>query len=335
MINQDENHGDLVFETLAELAPNAEFYRQSVIQGLWSGYGELARYCDKNSSLSVIVKYIQPPSAEKNAHPRGWGGDFAHQRKLRYYQVEQAFYQGYSQRCSSSCRVPKLLAAKTNRQQQVLVLEDLDDAGYFVRPEQVNLNVIKSALAWLANFHSQFIGTSAENLWPTGCYWHLATRPNEFANMGDSELKTRASKIDHELTNAKFQTLVHGDAKLANLCFNHDGSELAAVDFQYVGAGVGVKDVAYFLGSCLAEKELFDYHNLLLDHYFDVLTNALVKAHDLSQATCNQLETEWRDLYPLAWADFHRFLMGWSPEHKKVNRYMAAQTEIALNRYRK
>ena len=47
MIKHDESHGDLVIETLAELATNAEFYRQSVIQGLWSGYGELARYCDK------------------------------------------------------------------------------------------------------------------------------------------------------------------------------------------------------------------------------------------------------------------------------------------------
>jgi len=31
--------------------------------------------------------------------------------------------------------------------------------------------------------------------------------------------------------------------------------EVALVDFQYVGGGVGVKGVAYFVGSCLLPRE--------------------------------------------------------------------------------
>ena len=45
-----------------------------------------------------------------------------------------------------------------------------------------------------------------------------------------------------------------------------DGKAVAAVDFQYVGAGCGMKDVAYLLGSCLDDKghealeaDLLDY----------------------------------------------------------------------------
>lgn len=43
-----------------------------------------------------------------------------------------------------------------------------------------------------------------------------------------------------------------------------------------------------------------------------------------------QVQQEWRTLYPLAWADFYRFLLGWSPDHYKINPYMQQQTDIAL-----
>jgi hypothetical protein len=42
------------------------------------------------------------------------------------------------------------------------------------------------------------------------------------------------------------------------------------------------------------------------------------------------LESEWRALLPLVWADFERFLVGWATEHYKVNAYMKNQTSIAL-----
>ena len=60
------------------------------------------------------------------------------------------------------------------------------------------------------------------DLWETGTYWHLETRPDELVKLQDKKLKEFAPLIDSKLSSAKYQTLVHGDAKLANFCFSDD-----------------------------------------------------------------------------------------------------------------
>ena len=87
-----------------------------------------------------------------------------------------------------------------------------------------------------------------------------------------------------------------------------------------------MKDVAYFLGSCLNEDECARYEQILLDHYFAVLRNTL----SLNDADSRLLEEEWRSLYAMAWADFTRFLEGWMPSHRKLHRYSKAMVEQAL-----
>ena len=97
------------------------------------------------------------------------------------------------------------------------------------------------------------------------------------------------------------------------------GDQVAAVDFQYVGGGCGMKDVAYFIGSCLAEEECERLESWLQDGYFAALKQALEDLH--SAVDAEAMEEEWRALFPLAWTDFHRFLKGWSPGHWKLNAY--------------
>ncbi|MEM9016505.1 MAG: oxidoreductase family protein, partial [Verrucomicrobiota bacterium] len=134
-----------------------------------------------------------------------------------------------------------------------------------------------------------------------------------------SALKSAASPIDRRLRSARHQTLVHGDAKLANFCFSSDGSEIAALDFQYVGGGCGIKDVAYFIGSCLDESSCESREAELLNSYFASLRKALARRQP--QVDVAELEAEWRELFPVAWTDFHRFLKGWCPGHWKINSY--------------
>jgi len=116
---------------------------------------------------------------------------------------------------------------------------------------------------------------------------------------------------------------VHGDAKVANFCFGDGG--VAAVDFQYVGCGCGMKDVAYFLGSCLEEDDGEQHAARLLDRYFVHLSAAIA-----DDPRARAVEAEWRPLYPVAWADFHRFLAGWAPTHHKIHRYTEQLTRLAL-----
>ena len=138
-------------------------------------------------------------------------------------------------------------------------------------------------------------------MWPIGTYWHLATRTDELAAIRDPALRALAPVLDAQLTAARFQTLVHGDAKEANFCFSRDGRTVAAVDFQYVGRGCGIKDVAYLLHghppAAIAAA---------LDRYFAHLRAALAADTD-----ADALEAEWRALFPIAQHDLQRFLAGW------------------------
>ncbi|MEL6592996.1 MAG: oxidoreductase family protein, partial [Bacteroidota bacterium] len=209
--------------------------------------------------------------------------------------------------------LPHCYAIERQDDEVLMVLEDLDAVGYPLLKRSLNWEEISACLAWLANFHASYLGKAAEGLWEVGTYWHLETRPQELAVLDDLDLKAAASAIDAKLNNCTYQSFVHGDAKLANFCFGKEG-QVAGVDFQYVGGGCGMKDVAYFVGSCLNERECERLEEQILDTYFEHLQAALGERNEA-------LETEWRSLYRVAWADFHRFLKGWSPGHWKINTY--------------
>jgi Ser/Thr protein kinase RdoA (MazF antagonist) len=172
--------------------------------------------------------------------------------------------------CDENCRIPRCLAVATQGDEVLIALEDLDQAEFPVRKNAVSITELTRCLSWLAHFHASFMHRPPEGLWRQGTYWHLATRPDELKALTDKPLAQAAAAIDRKLRNSPLQTLVHGDAKLANFCFSKDGKNIAAVDFQYVGGGCGMQDVAYFIGSCLDEND-----SQRLDSYFRYLAQAL------------------------------------------------------------
>jgi hypothetical protein len=317
------------YNTILKATGANDLFETEVIQNLWSGYGKIIRVGLSGSALkSVVVKHVQ---LEQQNHPRGWNTDLSHERKLKSYKIETEWYKSWSLKTDDDCKTPRCLALDTIDGEVLMVLEDLDALGFEGRrSSSVNWDELFACIRWLANFHAVFMGEKPSGLWKTGTYWHLETRPEELQVLDDTALKNAAAAIDLKLVNSPFQTIVHGDAKLANFCFAEDGKKVAAVDFQYVGGGCGMKDVAYFVGSCMSEKDCERYESKIHDRYFSELKNALrVKNKSID---FDALEADWRELYHFAWADFHRFLKGWHPGHWKINSYSEKVTRGVINK---
>ena len=327
------------------------------IQPLWNNYGILSRLFLQGSSYpSVILKHIQIPTQQH--HPKGFATSISRQRKIKSYQVEQYWYQHYNQRLSQisddpqldslMCRTPHCIDSFHFNDEIFLLLEDLSSSGFEPRSSVIDWTQVELVIQWLAHFHVQFLHTqnqtdSAKGLWEIGTYWHLATRPDEWAKLEGTSLHWIAPFIDAHLNTASYQTLVHGDAKLANFCFHHTESLVAAVDFQYIGQGCGMKDLAYFVGSVFGEEECKQHEEGILDCYFSHLRTAYnspfkTQIEDKDSSTQNKqtldlhnVEKEWRALYPVCWADFQRFLLGWSPHHYKHTTYTQTLTDRVMD----
>ena len=297
------------------------------VQSLWSGYGRIQKLALEGTDFpSIIVKHVQPG---RGTHPRGWNTDLSHQRKLKSYQVETNWYASQKNKAGNNlARMPACLGTRKEEDEVLLVLEDLDASGFAGRRGSVNPAEWRACVRWLAAFHAEHLGSAPDGLWESGTYWHLETRPDELERLDDQMLKDFASPIERVLKNSRFQTLVHGDAKLANFCFNLDGSEVAAVDFQYVGGGCGMKDLAYFVGSCFRDEDAETMEVEVLDYYFMQLGFFLDKIE--SRQTKDEVEEDWRPLYRVAWADFHRFMKGWSPGHWKLSDYSERVTREVI-----
>jgi len=310
---------------VVELAGARRAIDARVVQSLWSGYGEIVRVSlECGDHASVIVKHVRPPPCRDldGAAAR------AHARKLRSYDVEMAWYRAHARRCDDACRAPHCLGVERDDEGWLFVLEDLDAAGFAERRHVLSERDVEECLGWLASFHATFVhrrqdAESFSDLWPIGTYWHLGTRSDELDAMPQGPLHDAASRIDAALESGLHRTLVHGDAKTANFCFASSNHRVAAVDFQYVGGGCGMKDVVYFF-SCLGAARCERSAERWLDAYFERLRSALSESSIDGAA----LEHEWRALLPLAWADLERFLAGWARGHH--DRYAETMTQRAL-----
>lgn len=312
------------YQSLADELNLGSLKEIQVIQTLWSGYGELLRL--KFDGKSIIVKYVKLP--KKLNHPRGWNSRFSHERKVKSYKIEVKWYENFARKIDKRCETPKVIKTSFSDDEFLIIMEDLKELGFTKVVKEANKNHLKSVLNWLANFHAKYMNLKTDLLWEEGTYWHLNTRPEELEVLKDEVLKKYAKKLDVILKTSKYQTLVHGDAKLANFCFNEEGTSCAAVDFQYVGHGCAMKDLVYFISSAINPKQCVENESWILEFYFKSLGEALHYYHPNIDAKL--VESEYRSMFYIAWADFQRFIKGWSPKHYKINEYTNSMTLKAI-----
>lgn len=125
-----------------------------------------------------------------------------------------------------------------------------------------------------------------EGVWLNGGYTYLATRRKEYASLKEEEgteweeklcrlmqkggLGTVAEVVASVLAPSptdgngaghpirEYETLIHGDVKSENLFTTKSGDAVAFFDFQYVGLGLGVCDLAKLFTCSVPESMLTD-----------------------------------------------------------------------------
>lgn len=295
------------------------------VQPLWGGYGEVLRVEVTGAPVdTLIVKRVAPPGGTRGKKK----SKEAHARTLATYDNELLFYENFADRLESKVRLPRLFCGQRLEDSWIFVMEDLLQAGFVAGRRSYSPADVHGALRFLARFHAEFLGDSGQGLWRHGSYWNLAARKADLPQMKNERLKRLASPLDSRINSAKYKTIIHGDAKTDNFCFPAAVAaevEVAGFDFQHTGLGCGMKDVMCLLDSSMTPHEALHAAPGYLDFYFDQLHQAL-RGQD-SDIDAADVEAEWRQLYPVAWADYYRFLDGWAPGRYQPEAYV----ELMLN----
>lgn len=308
--------------------------RSSHLAELWAGYGDIYRIHVRHTSgtqASKIVKIIRPPVQEH-------AGDEGHLRKVLSYRVEANFYRTYAGLLKGApCHVPELFASSApDGVPQIVVMEDIT-VRYPVLGERrgiLSTAQVKAAVDWLSTFHAAFAHVATADdaalcpppldaanwrghgVWQYGGYSYLLTRKTELAaipadsHWGQLGLHTNSplpAAIDACLADPSDRariTLIHGDVKAANMAFSPTDTtvSMAMYDFQYVGLGLGVQDLAKFLTTSVSAATLADEEDTLLRQYHARLT-----ASGLNYPF-DQLWHDWE----LALVSWVRFQAGWA-----------------------
>lgn len=279
------------------------------IARLWGGMGYIYRVDIRGHAAPRVVKHVRLPSSVTSLGDR---------RKADSYQCEANFYQHVVPQLRDQYGVdlPETYHVERTDNSVLIVMSFIET----VRSVYLTPSRTKLVLSWLARFHAATWGAQSaalvqtHGLQPLGTYWHLDTRPDEHASMSnkgwEGRLKEAARAIHERLQRDPCQSLVHGDAKEANLLFNIRECEnnrqdegVILCDFQYCGQGTPAQDLAYFF--CSSVEDLQDREEEYLEFYVSKLSEFLPQKSMVPTISAMRDSLDW------AFCDFARFMAGW------------------------
>ncbi|CAI7617103.1 unnamed protein product [Penicillium crustosum] len=223
------------------------------------------------TTYPLILKLISPPQKS------GSTADEGHLRKMLSYEVEQYFYSEVVPQLGDDIAIAKCVASTRDMDDAegsselkglmatIMVRAALDWlAGFHSRSRGlVSASLDEYVQPPLEeSSRRQSAGKDVGNgLWLNGGYTYLATRGKEYASLardtdsewsdvlcgvsGGSSLSV-AEMVALFLTpcGRAIESYIHGDVKSENLFTTTNGDKVAFFDFQYVGLGLGVCDLA-------------------------------------------------------------------------------------------
>jgi hypothetical protein len=178
---------------------------------------------------------------------------------------------------------------------------------------------------------------SEKTVWLNGGYTYLATRRKEYEGlvMDDesewsmaltsqtgNEAQTLAERVAAFLAPAlsgptqieRYQTLIHGDVKSENLFTSKSGEEVAFYDFQYVGLGLGVCDLAKLFTCSIPLDILVANRNIPHELPMQDGEKTLLERYWKKLKETGKQEYEWK-VFVLHWeaalVDWLRFQASW------------------------
>jgi hypothetical protein len=180
-----------------------------------------------------------------------------------------------------------------------------------------------------------------KSVWLNGGYTYLATRRTEYRKLASDrenewnepltdfeEGETSISEMVADILAARaeegsgwgptegYQTLIHGDVKSENLFTSVSGEEVAFYDFQYVGKGLGVCDLAKLFTCSVPLAMLVTHPDAPLGRVLGMQPGekALLQRYWIELKDISQKEYDW-DVFVMHWevalVDWLRFQASW------------------------
>jgi hypothetical protein len=178
---------------------------------------------------------------------------------------------------------------------------------------------------------------SEKTVWLNGGYTYLATRRKEYEGLvmdkesewnmvltsrTRDEAQSIAERVAAFLAPAvsmptqieRYQTLIHGDVKSENLFTSKSGEEVAFYDFQYVGLGLGVCDLAKLFTCSIPLDMLVANRNIPHELPMQDGERTLLERYWKKLKEAGMQEYEWK-IFEIHWeialVDWLRFQASW------------------------